>query len=190
MKAESLMKTVMCKSAEEFLDEMNPTRGRLWEKSRSSLFSEEEWIFRGVACESYALQPSSFRENAFVPFMEAQKELLVETGKAQRDLEDHYLIRFCTQADRMGIHVPGDRPEVRDPRRAPKDYNPLEFPPIEKLHMAALAQHYGVPTRLLDWTRHPRVAAYLLSSRLPRSRGTSFVLNQRSKETSPALSGL
>jgi hypothetical protein len=60
----------------------------------------------------------------------------------------------------MGFSVPGDSPVLRDNRCAIVDYDPAEFPEIKKLHMYALAQHYGIPTRLLDWTDRPRVAAY------------------------------
>lgn len=157
------------------MDEMSPDRGRLWKRTRESIFDEEDWIFRGVSCASYSLTPSAFRRNAFVPFMTAQTDFVLQTAEEQRGKEDGFLMEFCTWVDRMGIHVPGDLPELRDKRRAKPAYDPYEFPPIEKLHMAALAQHYGVPTRLLDWTRNSRVAAYFAVEQIAKVRGNKFV---------------
>jgi hypothetical protein len=65
-----MIETVACTTAEELLDEMNPVRGRAWKRTRASLFDQETWVFRGVPCaNSYRLQPSAFRDNAFVPFI-------------------------------------------------------------------------------------------------------------------------
>jgi FRG domain len=159
MRPENVIAEIPCETAEDLLREMSPSAGRVWASSRSGL-TQREWIFRGVPDANFELRPSAFRAQAFTSFIPGQVERRIDDANEQRGMEDSFLTQFCTEADRMEIQVPSDGPELRDSRRALLKYDPHEFPPIEKLHMYALAQHYGVPTRLLDWSRHPLVAAY------------------------------
>jgi len=143
-------------SAKAVLLALDPAHGELWEESRRSVLVDRGWVFRGMWNANYDLRPTALRGNAFGdPFVDG-----ATPAEIQRDLEDSALSNFCTSADQLGFHIPSDRPELRDPREAPVKYNPFQFPAINRLHMAALAQHYGVPTRLLDWSRKPLVAAY------------------------------
>jgi len=49
--------------------------------------------------------------------------------------------------------------------------NPHQWPGKEFLNCLAFAQHYGVPTRLLDWSRNPYVAAYFAATEALRLSG-------------------
>ncbi|WP_121064603.1 FRG domain-containing protein [Chachezhania antarctica] len=52
----------------------------------------------------------------------------------------------------------------------------VEKPPIDSFDWLFLMQHYGVPTRLLDWTESPLVALYFCVNSEPNEEGAIWAL--------------
>jgi hypothetical protein len=160
-------KVIECLSARELLQNLSP---------RSEFFDDSEaldWIFRGHANADWTLHPTAFRSSANLldrqlampPWPEWRNRHQVQTEAAT-------LLRFVNEADRAGLPVPYDlaklRVELNEPREESRyiraiESGEAEWPPEEIWPVVALAQHYGLATRFLDWTRHPLAAAYFAS---------------------------
>ncbi len=53
----------------------------------------------------------------------------------------------------------------------------LEHKPNNELEWLAIAQHYGLPTRLLDWTYNPLIAIYFAVESTPVNDGAVYKLS-------------
>jgi len=137
---------------------------------------EYRTIFRGVSDVGHKLVPRALREGTLLCFGDSWCTTDELTGRAQVEGEIRTLAEFCRRVDDSGLRIPAriDGPVLRYFRKLIAGYSATDtwaqWPPEELLPVLGIAQHYGVPTRLLDWSEHPFKAAYFCLSEKVLSR--------------------
>lgn len=140
--------STQCSSAEELFDAIRPRR-----RSSDDRIVRDA-IFRGQGNADHLLVPRALRA----------------VGETEADMivfhEWALLHDFVNACDRVGVRIPSDGFAFRESL----DQNngalgravrlPHIWPVKEHWEVWGMAQHHGLPTRLLDWTRNPIVAAY------------------------------
>ena len=142
----------------EFLDYLLPSAAH-WEMAKRG-----DLAYRGQASSDWLLVPKAFRSselNEYVPDPKLGGEIRTVP---QAEAEFRAVQEFVRTADASGLQITeaGGRFLSQD------SFNDVDWqyrwPREEYLETLALAQHFGIPTRLLDFTEDPLVAAYFAAS--------------------------
>ncbi|WP_429116427.1 FRG domain-containing protein [Aeromonas hydrophila] len=146
------------------------TASDLWEalSPTKSFFDEpSNIVYRGQADAEWSLIPSLLRNENLNPLLKFMGRRC--TADELVFTEICLLEEFSKYCDSIGVRIPNDsmkfRREILSSQVQDRYYiRPELWPNHELIELMALAQHHGVPTRLLDWTKQPYVAVYFAVS--------------------------
>lgn len=151
-------KTVALNTARELMETLSPLNSQ-WERGT--------YIFRGQPNSTYKLVPSVCRKGENAIAANSPRRVFGTQVEHQILFEVDLLKQFLGGCDSSGLSVAGYNNDLKKELYELSGHwsrNPLQWPPEGYHEVLATAQHHGVATRLLDWSKRSYVAAYFAAS--------------------------
>ncbi len=151
-------RTVDCETANELIEALSPVNKE---------FAGRAVIFRGQPDWKYQLVPSVCRRGNGEVAKDSPRRVFGSSVGDQIYFEIDLLRKFLHGCDIAGLVVPGYNGQIKN--ELYKDAHrlissPRAWPAEELRELLAVAQHHGIATRLLDWSKRSYVAAYFAAS--------------------------
>lgn len=153
-------------NCDAFFECFNDPFSELYQTSFENV--DAKYIFRGHNNSNWDLLPSTFRD------LNLNDLNVLKSGNGHNLPELKDFLNFVKGLNSLGYKVENDTFKLINSVLIDDNFKAFElindFPKSEQLKELALAQHYGVKTRLLDFTFNPNKAIFFASEKIKRPK--------------------